>query len=176
MVSTRTRFEVLKRDGFRCRYCGAQGFDAILHVDHVIPSSEGGTGDPANLVAACSNCNLGKSNVPLSESRLTSSPTEAMLEHAEQIRAQLYAQRELDESRTETCEYLASHWRTMMGGDPLVIWFNSLRNVLRVHSVETVVEAIDILAAVVQSRGYMNDTSRVKYFHGILRRRAEGQA
>ena len=52
-VSTRTRFEVLKRDGFRCRYCGLTAMATELHVDHVVPASKGGTDDPVNLVAAC---------------------------------------------------------------------------------------------------------------------------
>lgn len=32
-VSKRTRFEVLRRDGHRCRYCGAGAEDAALTVD-----------------------------------------------------------------------------------------------------------------------------------------------
>jgi 5-methylcytosine-specific restriction endonuclease McrA len=58
------RFEVLKRDGFRCRYCGRSGAqgEVKLHVDHVVPVSKGGTNDIDNLVTACEECNLGKSN------------------------------------------------------------------------------------------------------------------
>jgi len=54
------RFKVLSRDGFRCRYCGASGAHAVLHVDHVLPRVEGGTDDESNLVTACQDCNLGK--------------------------------------------------------------------------------------------------------------------
>ena len=32
----------------------------LIHVDHVIPLSSGGTSDPSNLRAACSTCNLRK--------------------------------------------------------------------------------------------------------------------
>lgn len=56
------RFSVLKRDGFRCRYCGANASEQKLHVDHVKPRSLGGSDDMENLVAACEACNLGKSN------------------------------------------------------------------------------------------------------------------
>jgi hypothetical protein len=60
-VSKRTRYEVLRRDGYRCRYCGATpDTGAQLTVDHVTPVSLGGTNDPSNLVAACLDCNLGK--------------------------------------------------------------------------------------------------------------------
>lgn len=61
-VSKRTRFEVLKRDNHTCRYCGASAPDATLTVDHVTPVALGGTDDPSNLVAACKDCNAGKSS------------------------------------------------------------------------------------------------------------------
>ena len=62
-ISTRTRFEVFKRDGFTCQYCGGKPPAAILHIDHITPVSAGGTNDLANLVTSCKDCNLGKSDV-----------------------------------------------------------------------------------------------------------------
>lgn len=59
-ISRRLRFEVLKRDGHTCRYCGASAPDVTLTVDHVVPVSLGGSDDPSNLVAACVDCNSGK--------------------------------------------------------------------------------------------------------------------
>lgn len=61
-VSKRTRFEVLRRDSHRCRYCGASAPDATLTIDHVIPTALGGTDTPDNLVTACRECNTGKSS------------------------------------------------------------------------------------------------------------------
>ncbi|MFF0092771.1 HNH endonuclease [Streptomyces canus] len=64
-VSQRKRFEVLRRDGFRCRYCGAGAATAALEVDHVTPVALGGTDDLGNLVTSCGPCNDGKaSTVP----------------------------------------------------------------------------------------------------------------
>ena len=63
-VSKRLRFEVLRRDNHACRYCGATAPDARLTVDHVLPTALGGSDDPGNLVAACSDCNSGKSATP----------------------------------------------------------------------------------------------------------------
>ena len=62
-ITKRTRFEVLRRDSHRCRYCGA-GLDdgARLTVDHVTPVALGGTDTPDNLVAACIDCNAGKTS------------------------------------------------------------------------------------------------------------------
>ena len=36
-VSKRLRYEVLQRDNFTCRYCGAFAPFAVLEVDHVMP-------------------------------------------------------------------------------------------------------------------------------------------
>ena len=55
------RFEILRRDNFRCVYCGRGAEDgAKLQVDHVVPSSRGGTDDPGNLRTACKMCNTSK--------------------------------------------------------------------------------------------------------------------
>lgn len=61
-VSKRTRFEVLRRDNHTCRYCGEAAPDVKLTVDHVLPVTLGGSDDPSNLVAACRDCNAGKSS------------------------------------------------------------------------------------------------------------------
>jgi hypothetical protein len=55
------RYSILERDGFRCNACGISADDgATLHVDHRIAVANGGTNDPNNLQALCSDCNLGK--------------------------------------------------------------------------------------------------------------------
>lgn len=61
-VSKRTRYEVLRRDNHTCRYCGASAPDATLTVDHVVPTSLGGSDTPDNLVSACRDCNSGKAS------------------------------------------------------------------------------------------------------------------
>lgn len=62
-VSRRLRFEILRRDGHTCRYCGGKAPDVSLTVDHVVPVTLGGSDSPDNLVAACQDCNAGKSSV-----------------------------------------------------------------------------------------------------------------
>lgn len=62
-VGVKLRFQILERDSFRCQYCGRTPQDGVkLHVDHVVPRSKGGSNDPENLVTACQDCNLGKSD------------------------------------------------------------------------------------------------------------------
>jgi 5-methylcytosine-specific restriction endonuclease McrA len=57
------RWQVFQRDGWKCVACGrAPGHDVILHIDHIIPRSRGGTDTLDNYQTLCSLCNLGKSN------------------------------------------------------------------------------------------------------------------
>lgn len=60
-VSKRLRYEILRRDNHTCRYCGRSAPEVRLTVDHVLATTLGGTDVPANLVAACADCNSGKS-------------------------------------------------------------------------------------------------------------------
>ena len=62
-VTKRTRYEVLKRDNHACRYCGQMAPDVILTIDHVNPKALGGSDSPDNLVAACKDCNAGKTSI-----------------------------------------------------------------------------------------------------------------
>lgn len=61
-ITKRTRYEVLRRDNYTCRYCGASAPNVELQVDHVIPKALGGGDAPDNLVAACRDCNAGKTS------------------------------------------------------------------------------------------------------------------
>lgn len=59
-ISKKIRFEVFKRDSFRCQYCGRSAPDVILEIDHIIPVAEGGKNDVMNLITSCRDCNRGK--------------------------------------------------------------------------------------------------------------------
>lgn len=60
-VTEKLRYQVMRRDGFRCQLCGATQADGVkLHVDHIIPISKGGTSDIDNLRTLCEICNRGK--------------------------------------------------------------------------------------------------------------------
>lgn len=57
------RYDILRRDGFKCKICGRSAEDGVkLHVDHIIPVSKGGKTEWDNLRTLCQDCNLGKSN------------------------------------------------------------------------------------------------------------------
>lgn len=65
-VNDRLRFKIMKKDNFKCKYCGrSPAIDPkiILHVDHIKPWSKGGETTFENLQTLCSVCNRGKGNL-----------------------------------------------------------------------------------------------------------------
>lgn len=55
------RYDIMKRDGFRCCLCGRSANDGVrLHIDHIVPVSKGGKTVRENLRTLCQDCNLGK--------------------------------------------------------------------------------------------------------------------
>ena len=63
LMTDSLRYDILRRDGFKCQICGATAQDGVkLHVDHIIPVSKGGKTEPSNLRTLCDRCNLGKSD------------------------------------------------------------------------------------------------------------------
>ena len=62
------RKNILKRDGFKCCYCGRG--DLPLTIDHVIPKYQGGADTWENLVTACCKCNNKKGSRKPSEANM----------------------------------------------------------------------------------------------------------
>ena len=64
-ISDTTRYAVLERAGFKCQCCGSKPLknnDVVLHIDHVIPHSLGGSDSIDNLQVLCDKCNISKRN------------------------------------------------------------------------------------------------------------------
>jgi hypothetical protein len=69
-ISWRLRFHVMRRDNFKCQCCGnspAMLPGLVLHVDHIHAWSKGGPTKMENLQTLCEQCNIGKSDLPMTE-------------------------------------------------------------------------------------------------------------
>ena len=56
LMTDSLRYDVMRRDGFRCQICGATAADGYkLHVDHILPVSKGGKTEMGNLRTLCEN-------------------------------------------------------------------------------------------------------------------------
>ena len=168
-ISTRTRFEIFKRDGFECQYCGRTPPAVILEVDHICPVCEGGTNDPDNLVTSCQDCNRGKAGVPLSS--VPQSLSDKAAEVAEREK-QLAGYREIMDKRRERLE--AETWEV---ADIFIAharkdgirkdYFASIKRFVEKLGVHECLEAMEIAT----SRSFFNDNKTFKYFCGICWRK-----
>lgn len=130
-IGKRLRFEILKRDGFRCKCCGATPAQRELRVDHIVPRANGGTDDPANLIAACFACNAGKSDKELHESpdaiRTPASEIKTRLAGAQ---AMLEAQRDLERVRSDLIDEFEAMWSEAVGYSMPITVKRALRNIV----------------------------------------------
>jgi len=59
----RRRREIFQRSNGRCHYCSElQTLEGDWHVEHMLPRALLGTNEASNLVVACRECNLAKSD------------------------------------------------------------------------------------------------------------------
>lgn len=156
------RFEIFKRDGFVCQYCGAYPPSVVLEVDHIVPVAEGGGNDADNLVTACFNCNRGKAARSLTSVPQSLSDRAAeTAEREEQLRG--YSQiMEARRNRIEDEVWSAfRHWRGQTKTTHNK--FNSMKRFIESLGLHEVLDAIDIaLGAEIRS-----DDREWRYFCGV---------
>lgn len=146
-VSKVVRFEIFKRDGFRCVYCSAGPTEEPLHVDHVHPVALGGDNRPENLVTSCRSCNLGKGARPLSERRLPTGRREDVEEHRDQLLGYLAAQRELVDAGDRVVDHARDRWVSETGFRLSLDEDRSLRRFVKRLGLAVVCTLIDEAAA-----------------------------
>lgn len=175
-LSKGLRFEIFKRDGFRCRYCGATPLQSALQVDHVVPVVDGGADDPANLLTACQPCNIGKGSRRLEACKLEQ-PTdvEILRDQIEQIKEYLRVQNELDSVIYEHVKELEKIWEREIGplSDKM---FRRFRLLVTQEPMDLLVDVVRIVGSAATSParpGAPFIPSRAldqqKYFYGVLR-------
>jgi hypothetical protein len=175
-VSTRTRFEVFKRDKFTCQYCGRTPPTVILHVDHIVAVANGGTGDPLNLITACADCNLGKAAVPLGQ---VHRPIAEQIAEAEERKAQVEAFNaflmEARDEETRQVEEVGRYWYNKFAKTPEERdeWcfgpgrIPSIRTFVRRLPLAEIFDAIDIAEDRIFAIDSGSDYKRFKYFCGV---------
>lgn len=169
-LSKRMRFEIMRRDGHACRYCGSEAPEVKLVVDHVTPVALGGTDEPENLVTACQDCNSGKASVSpdadvLADIQADSAAWKRAKEQAT-LRPSLY--RGFNEEITDF-DMAWCDWRTKEA-PPRAIprpdeWRVSVRQwLLRDFSIEDILSCIPI--ALTREGVQLDD--RWRYFCGVV--------
>ena len=160
-VTKRTRYEVLRRDGNACRYCGQCAPEVKLTIDHVTPVALGGTDSPDNLVAACFDCNAGKSSsVPGAE--LVADVAADSVRFAKLTKAAWDVLLQRTQEETDYINETVEHIDFLVPPD----WRESIRRFFRLGvPVEVVCEAARLAGGRSDPWGKMD---RFKYLCGIV--------
>lgn len=179
-LSKKTRFEIFKRDGFTCQYCGQQPPAVKLEVDHIDPQSKGGSDDEINLITSCFDCNRGKAARKLGDIHPRPDADLKALELQQEIaEAKFYlrTQEELDDLRSQIKKRLAKVWDEVFdstyvpNGKQMSSW-------LAMFSAEEIEFAIRRTAPKFQRGDFGGNeqyavNQAIRYASGILNRRRE---
>jgi hypothetical protein len=176
-LSKKTRFDVFKRDGFVCQYCGAHPPAVVLNVDHVTAVANGGGNDPDNLTTSCEPCNSGKGARPLSAVPQSLSAQAAMVAEKE---AQLRGYHAVMEARkVRLCEEMWRVAEALVPGSSGQAgtgmdreWLRSIKTFNERLGVHVVLEAVEIARA---KPRISSDYGRFKYFCGVCWKMARGR-
>ena len=146
-LSKKIRFEVFKRDSFKCQYCGRMAPDVVLQVDHIVPVSKGGTNDMLNLVTSCKECNLGKGNRELNDDSIVTSQRnqlQLLAERKEQIEMLItWKQTLLNVSELEV-DKINEYIHTLVNTGLTEVGKNLIKKLLKQYTFNEIIEAIDI--------------------------------
>lgn len=164
-LSKRSRFDVFKRDGFCCQYCGKHPPEAVLEVDHIVPVAGGGTNDEGNLVTSCFECNRGKAANSLKAIPRSLAEQGAEIREREE---QLAGYREILKARADRIEddmWMVADALFKDAGTKGVKrdWLRSIKQFNEKLGLYEVLEAADIAWA----KNAYSEFGRWKYFCGI---------
>lgn len=168
-LSKRVRFEVFKRDGFVCQYCGAAPPTVLLECDHIVPRAHGGGNEETNLVTACTDCNRGKSHIPLTVAPESLTARAARIEEAE---AQLAGYREIALAREARIERDCWDIIEILTGnreETTQETFRAVKQFLGRLPIDEVMDAAQIARAF---RTH-SDRRRLRYFCGVCWRKVD---
>lgn len=174
-ISKKTRFEVFKRDGFRCAYCGKTPPEVVLEVDHIDPKANGGNDSIDNLITACFDCNRGKRDIPLDKIPSTLSENiEVIREREEQIKEHRKLLDSIERRKKKDIRAVADEFKEYFPNDRLTDAFqkSSVKLFLSKLPKHEVVDAMNIAC----SRRRDSPPNAVKYFCGICWSKIKGTA
>jgi len=169
-VSKRLRFEILCRDNHACRYCGGVAPDVVLTIDHVVPIALGGTDEPTNLIAACRECNAGKSSVPADAGTVADVAQDALRWAAaiEEVARQADQRREARRRWHDWFEEVWAEWSyggAMKKPFPLdIAWQDSID---RFQTNGVTADDMTDAVRTAMSRGHVTPDAKFRYFCGI---------
>lgn len=166
VISKKTRFEVFKRDSFKCQYCGRGAPDVLLHVDHINPVAAGGDNAIFNLITSCADCNLGKGARKITDES-TIAKQKAQLDELNERRLQLQFlmewRNELNSIRIQALEYAVKHYEVTFNSTLTDAGKGILLHEIDQFGLTNILDAMDITSI----RRQIRPNERLRYMAGI---------
>lgn len=165
-LSKKLRFEVFKRDSFKCQYCGRGAPEVLLHVDHIKPVKDGGGNDMLNLITSCKDCNLGKGarrindNTTLEKQR---HELEELQQKREQLEMMMRWRDELEEIKDQAGNYAIEKYERLFNCSLSAYGEETLKKEVSQFGLTNVLEAMDITSL----RLNIPPNDRMRYMAGI---------
>lgn len=189
-LGNKVRFEVFKRDLFKCQYCGQSAPEVILNVDHILAVANGGDNSIMNLITSCFKCNNGKSDIAIDDSsalQKQKKQIEELAERRSQIEMMLKWKQEVNSNDFE----MDKIEELLLKLNPSLSFDNKMkamyRKLLDKYTFEKVIDAIyksfnknEVEVAAMKVRGLLlydeasEEDKIVMYVRGILRNRQIG--
>lgn len=168
-ISKKLRFEVFKRDGFLCGYCGKTPPQVVLEVDHINPRSLEGDDDINNLITACFDCNRGKKDIPLNKvPNSIIENMEILKEKEEQLKEYQRLVKKIKVRESKEIEEIALIYNSYFKNWSLTERFKeaTLRKFVRSLNIETIKESMHYACQRINEKD-----GAVRYFCGICWKR-----
>lgn len=146
-LSKMVRFEVFKRDSFKCQYCGRSAPEVVLHVDHIRPVSKGGTNDIFNLITSCSDCNNGKGARKLSDASMLEKQKkqlDELNEKREQLEMMMDWRKELASEQDQLFDFAVDRYEKTFRVKLLPEGLKIIRGQIHQFGIDEVLKSIEI--------------------------------
>jgi hypothetical protein len=151
-ISKKVRFEVFKRDSFKCQYCGKSAPDVILNVDHIKPVAAGGNNGMTNLLTSCFDCNSGKKATLLDDNTMMEKQKKQLQELNEkrlQLEMMMQWREGLMSIEEDKLNFALKKWSDVLN-DTYSLNENGkkgMRKLLKKHGLNSVLDAIETSAS-----------------------------
>jgi hypothetical protein len=165
-ISKTLRFEVLRRDGFACTYCGRKPPEVELHIDHVMPGALGGKDSPENLATSCVDCNAGKGSSP-PDAEVVAQVSDDARRWAEAMRmaaAEMVAE-------DDSSQWFVDLWLSVEEAEYLPL--DAKQRISRLRGRGLPREVIEEMFWVAVGARHVSRRNRYAYFNGACNRRLE---
>lgn len=154
------RFEVFKRDSFKCQYCGKSAPEVTLQIDHIKPVSKGGTNTIMNLITACVDCNYGKGAKQLDDNSTIEKQKrqlDELSDRREQMKMMLEWREEIASLIEEQVDYVDGLLRAAFSETLSDKGRRTIKELISKYGFSEVLQSADIGFAKYKSAGYAID-------------------